>query len=225
MTAPGWTLFGLHRQRGRVAMNAMGVLAERQGVVHDFWKPYYRFTGVHALCHAHLLRDLTRVIETTHEAWAQRLQTLLVAMHRVAETARDAEQAEIAAPVRASYRALYDRYVGQGRLRHPEPEPVPGQRRRPQRTFPQNLLRRLETRPDEILAFFYDLRIPFDNNAAERALRMIKVKQKISGTFRTEEGGTQFGTLRSDIVTAIQQGLHPLAVLRNALAGKAWMPE
>ncbi|PSR34849.1 MAG: hypothetical protein C7B46_03875 [Sulfobacillus benefaciens] len=109
------------------------------------------------------------------------------------------------------------RYWGLNRL--------PGPRRRSPRTFAQNLLRRLETRPDEIVAFFSDLRVPFDNNAAERALRMIKVKQKISGTFRTEEGGMQFAILRSYIVTAVQQGLRPLAVLRNALAGKAWMPE
>lgn len=226
VTAPGWTLFGLHRQRGQVAMRAMGVLAERQGVVvHDFWKPYYRLAGVHALCNAHLLRDLTRVIETTQDAWAKRLQTLLVDMHRATEAAREAGQTAIAPQARTSYRALYDLYVGQGRISHPDPVPGRDQHGRPKRTFPQNLLRRLETRPDEILAFFYDLQIPFDNNAAERALRMIKVKQKISGTFRTEDGGRQFAALRSYIVTAVQQGLRPLAVLRNALAGKAWMPE
>ncbi|PSR32643.1 MAG: IS66 family transposase, partial [Sulfobacillus benefaciens] len=91
LTAPGWTLFGLHRHRGQIAMQAMGVLAERQRiVVHDYGKPYYRFEGRHALCNAHLLRDLTRVIETTQDAWARRLQTLLVDMHRVAAAARDA---------------------------------------------------------------------------------------------------------------------------------------
>lgn len=83
-------------------------------VVHGFLETVYRFAGVHALCNAHLLRDLTQVTETTQDARARRLQTLLGDMHRVAETARDAGQAEIVAPVRTSYRALYDLYGGSG---------------------------------------------------------------------------------------------------------------
>jgi transposase len=119
--------------------------------------------------------------------------------------------------------ALYDTLVHHGRQRHPEPEPS-GRRGRVKRDLAQNLLTRLETHRSEIMAFVADIIIPFDNNAAERALRMMKVKQRVSGSFRSEQGGHIFAAIRSDVVTARQHGQSPLAVLRAALAGHPWQP-
>ena len=223
-TADGWTLYGLHRKRGHEGIDSLGVMTDRQGVaVHDFWKPYYRCGGRHALCNAHLLRDLTGLYEVTGESWVAQLGDLLVDMHRAASAARDSGHDHVAPDRYTSYHALYDTLVHHGRQRHPEPEPS-GRRGRVKRDLAQNLLTRLETHRSEILAFFDDITIPFDNNAAERALRMMKVKQKVSGSFRSEQGGHIFAAIRSYVVTARQQGQSPLAVLRAALAGHPWQP-
>lgn len=223
-TTDGWTLYGLHRKRGYEGIDSLGVMTGRQGVaVHDFWKPYYRCGGRHALCNAHLLRDLTGLYEVTGESWVAQVRDLLVDMHGAAIAARDSGQDRVAPDRYASYNALYDTVVHHGRQRHPEPEPS-GRRGRVKRDLAQNLLTRLETHRSEILAFFDDIPIPFDNNAAERALRMMKVKLKVSGSFRSEEGGRIFAAVRSYVVTARQQGQSPLAVLRTALAGHPWQP-
>ena len=123
----------------------------------------------------------------------------------------------------ASYNTLYDTLVHHGRQRHPESESS-GHRGCVKRDLAQNLLTRLETHRSEILAFFDDIPILFDNNAAERALCMMKVKLKISGSFRNEEGGRIFAAIRSYVVTARQQRQSPLTVLRAALAGHPWQP-
>ena len=223
-TAPGYTLYGLHPRRGQEGIADLGVMDQRKGVaVHDFWKPYYRFPERHALCNAHLLRDLTGLYEVTGEPWIATLQSLLADMLAATNQARAAHQSHVDPARVASYQAYYDLLVHQGRQRHPDP-PASGRRGRVKRDLAQNLLLRLETRRPEILAFLEDLTIPFDNNAAERALRMMKVKQKVSGAFRTAAGGKTFATIRSYVMTAIQQGQAPLTTLWSVLAGEAWIP-
>jgi transposase len=224
-TAPGWTLYGLHHKRGEAGIQALGVMQERDGVaVHDFWKPYYRFPGRHALCNAHLLRDLTAVYEVTGEAWVDHLRSLLADMQKAVTQTRAAGQDHLDPARHRSFMGLYHALVQQGRARHPDPQSTGMKRGRVKRDLAQNLIGRLETRQTEILAFLDDFAIPFDNNAAERALRMTKVKQKVSGTFRTAEGGRTFAAIRSYVVTARQHGYSPLVVLRAALAGEAWFP-
>lgn len=223
-TAPGYTLYGLHPRRGQEGIATLGVMDQRDGVaVHDFWKPYYCFEGRHALCNAHLLRDLTGLYEVTGEAWVAKLRSLLAAMLEATNQARAAGQPQVDPARVASYQALYSALVHQGRQRHPDP-PAFGRRGRAKRDLAQNLLLRLETHRSEILAFLEDLTIPFDNNAAERALRMMKVKQKVSGAFRTDTGGRTFATIRSYVMTAIQQGQAPLGTLWSVLAGQTWIP-
>ena len=205
-------------------MDALEVMTGRQGVaVHDFWKPYSRCGGRHARCNAHLLRDLTGLYEVTGESWVAPLMDLLVDLHDAAIAARDSGPDRVAPDRYASYHALYDTFVHHGRPRHPNPEPS-GRRGHVKRDWAQNMLTRLETHRSEILAFFDDITIPFDHNAAERALRMMKVNQKGSGTFRSEQGGHIFAAIRSDGVTARPHGQTPLAVLRDALAGHPWQP-
>lgn len=150
------------------------------------------------------------------------LGDLLVDMHRAASAARDPDTITwrpTAIPATTPSMIPWCT-TDVSAIPNPNPPGAVGAKR----DLAQNLLTRLETHRREIMAFFDDITIPFDNNAAERALRMMEVKQKVSGSFRSEQGGHIFAAIRSYVVTARQQGQSPLAVLRAALAGHPWQP-
>ena len=125
-------------------------------------------------------------------------------------------------PCRSLGRTRYDDLIRTGLAENPAVEPLPGRRRRLAQSFTRNLLERLDTKRDEVLCFLGDLAVPFDR--AERDLRMVKVKQKVSGTFRTEDGATQFAAIRGYLSTARKQGQSMFAVLRSVIEGKPWQP-
>ncbi|WP_265664919.1 IS66 family transposase [Verminephrobacter aporrectodeae] len=217
---PTHTWYGVHAKRGIEAVNAFGVLKDYAGVLmHDRWAPYWLIQCVHALCNAHLLRELTFLAQSSGQAWPQRMMDMLLAAHRGCERART--QGITAVPSRQvlrwirRYRALLD----EGQALNPQRVKEQGKRGRAKQSDAFNLLRRLRDHEQEVLRFARDLSVPFTNNFAERAIRMPKVKQKISGCFRTFAGAQSFCTIRSYLDTARKHGVGMLEALRAAFNG------
>jgi len=220
------TLLSVHAKRGKVAMDQAGVLPGFAGVaVHDGWAPYWRYEDVrHALCGAHLLRELEGVAEGPGQGWAAGMAELLVDVKLVADRARAAGAGRVEDAARARLHARYERLLADGRAANP-PLPASGRRRgRARRSPAGRLLIRLDAHRDEVLRSLDDTRVPFDNNQAERDLRMVKLQQKISGCWRTPAGAEAFLALRSYLATARKQGMNPLAVLGQLFGGHPWLP-
>ena len=176
------TLYGLHERRGRQGIDALGVLPGFTGVaVHDGWAPYRAYTGCeHALCNGHHLRELTGAQEEKGQAWAAAMADLLLELKTAVEAAKDAGTTTLEAQALAGYRVRYRQAIAAGYARNPEPAPS-GKRGRPRQGPVRSLLLRLDRHQDDVLRFPYDFAVPFDNNLAERDIRMIKLQQKISG--------------------------------------------
>jgi transposase len=197
-------------------------------VVHDYWKPYYTMEGVaHALCNAHHLRELQALVEIEKEDWARRMQRLLRRACHAANLARERDRPLKPALV-ALFRQRYDAIVAAGLTFHGSLPPLApattkgGKRRRgrPPRRTGHNLLRRLETRKEDVLRFLTNPAVPFTNNEAERDGRMMKLRQKISGGFRSQDSARDFAIIRSLIATAKKQGwniIHALAQTPDTL--------
>jgi transposase len=219
----GLSLFTVHAKRGKVAMDAAGVLPAFAGVaVHDGWSPYWRYPVTHALCGAHLLRELEEVADEPGQGWAAGMGELLGDVKLVADRARAAGLQRVDDQARARLRARYERLLADGQAANPPPRAArrAGVRRSPA----ARLLARLDAHCDEVLRSLDDTRVPFDNNQGERDLRMVKLQQKISGCWRTLAGAEAFLALRSYVSTARKQGMNPLAVLRQLFEGHPWLP-
>lgn len=214
------TWYGVHAKRGLEAIEAHGILPRRIGVlVHDCWAPYWRLDGsIHALCNAHLLRELAYVKEITGQDWPQAMTDFLLSANKSCEAVRQKQQAFSATEI-AAFRTLYDAIVSEGEQRHPESRHATGKRGRAKQSIAFNLLRRFRQHADAVLRFISDLAVPFTNNTGERAVRMPKVKQKISGCFRTVAGAEHFCVIRSCLDTLRKQKHGMLEVLQRAFAG------
>ncbi|MEP7358861.1 MAG: IS66 family transposase [Anaerolineales bacterium] len=219
-----WTFYAQHPKRGRKAIDAIGLLIGFAGRrVHDAWAPYLKLPGLYALCNAHLLRELIGLHEDTGQAWTQKLIRLLLSMQAAVAAARAAGQTELSQKQLAGYEAAYSRFLNEGLRANPPPKRT-GKRGRPKQSSARNLLDRLVTHRGAILAFLHDFRVPFDNNQAERDLRMFKVKQKVSGCFRSPQGADQFCRIRGYISTLRKQGYSVLDGLTSVFAGQPFMP-
>ena len=180
-------------------------------VVHDHWKPYYTMQGVkHALCNAHHLRELKALIEIEKEDWARKMQRLLRRACRAANLARERDAA-LKPGLIARFERRYDAIIAEGLAFHEAQPPLAtkggGKRRgRAPRRTGHNLLLRFATRREDTLRFLHDPTVPFTNNEAERDGRMMKLRQKISGGFRAQQGASDFATIRSFLSTARKQG-------------------
>ena len=220
------TYYDVHEKRGQEAMTAIGILPHFGGrAVHDHWQPYQTFTGCsHVFCNTHHLRELQFIVEQYQQAWATEMAQLL--LDGKAEVAETAATADALPPERlADYAARYDTILQQGFAANPPPEPPPTkQRGRPKQSPPKNLLDRLDKHKPSVLAFLYDFRVPFDNNLAERDVRMVKVKQKVSGAFRTQSGAHTFAAIRSYISTVRKQGGNVIHAIHHALDGQPFIP-
>jgi transposase len=217
------THYGLHPQRGTTAMEAIGILPRFRGTsVHDGWTPYWHYGGCrHALCNVHLLRELTWVAEQFAQGWAVDCKALLLEMRTAVATVRAAGGIRLERAVRARLIARYHELLAQGVAANPLPLPPPGppKRGRRKQSPVRNLLDRLFQHQHEVLAFLDDFTVPFDNNQAERDLRMLKVQQKISGCFRSGDGALAFCRIRSVLSTLAKQGDALLAALHTLCAG------
>jgi transposase len=209
IAATRWlTFYRTAPKRGSPWEGLLGIL------VHDHWKPYYTLKGVlHALCNAHHLRELKALVEIDKEAWAQRMQRLLRRACHAVNLAR-ARGEPLSPRLIARFQRRYDAIAAAGLAFHEALPPLPrGKRGRPRRRAGHNLLLRLTQRRDDVLRFLTDPRVPFTNNFAEQAARMMKLRQKISGGFRSEQGGRDFAVIRSVIATAKKQGWNVIHTL------------
>ena len=184
------TYYIVHSKRGQQAMDDMGILPKFRGrAVHDHWHSYLTYDGcLHALCNAHHLRELQFIAEQYKQAWAEKMIQLLLDIKAEVDTAASG-QMSLAPDRLIHFEQRYDSLIAQGLQLNPPPaQPPPKKRGRKKQSPPKNLLDRLQRHKSQVLAFMYDFRVPFDNNLAERDVRMIKVKQKVSGAFRTRSG-------------------------------------
>lgn len=225
------TLFSLHDKRGFDGLDHAGVLPHFGGVaVHDGFKPYRRYTNAeHALCNAHHLRELLGVIEQApddpQQAWAVRMDQLLRQLHATVGDARAAGRDRLDPGELASYRDSYQQIITLGYQTNPAGTVPTGKRGVIRQTPAHNLLVRLDTYRDDVLRFAHDFRVPFDNNLAERDIRMIKLQQKISGSWRTSTGASHFLALRAYLSTAHKQGRHTIDVLTRLATADPWIPQ
>jgi transposase len=221
-----FTCYTVHPKRGQDGMNAMGILPALQGrAMHDHWSPYFTYDNcLHALCNAHHLRDLLFVVEQYQQSWAEEMIQLLMDIKAAVDAAAPA-QMSLATDRLAYFEQRYDELIAQGLQANPPPaDPPPKKRGRKKQTPPKNLLDRLQKRKPQVLAFMYDFRVPFDNNLAERDVRMVKIKQKVSGAFRTRAGAETFCAIRSYISTVRKNGLNVIDAIYDALTGSPFVP-
>lgn len=229
------TLYGWHRKRGQEALEHIGVWPQFAGrAMHDRWSSYDRYACVHSVCGAHLLRDCLFVAEQEKQPWAHKMIEVLLLMLQVTEHFRTQGAKALPKEVRDDWIAQYFDVLASGFAAYaaqapPETSLLPKRAGRKKQEASKNLLDALLKRADQVLGFLEDLSVPFTNNLAERDLRMIKVQQKISGTFRSPEGATAFCTIRSYLSTMRKQGRSMLGAMAAVFAGSpfpvAWAPE
>jgi transposase len=232
-STPRLTHYACDTRRGKAAMDEVGILPAFKGTsVHDGWPAdSYYYQCRHALCGAHLLRELTYIEEShPHQRgqWAEPLAKLLVEIKEAVERARGAGRAALTEQERDEFFGRYDRLVRRGlelnperhtRQRRTDPGATAKQGRgRIPQSEARKLAARLESRREEVLRFMTDFAVAFDNNQAERDLRMVKLQQKIGGCFRSIEGARQFCRLRGVISTARKQGKRVLDSIEAVLA-------
>jgi transposase len=212
-----------HAKRGKPALEAIGIWPRFQGrAMRDRWKSYDQYPCAHSICGAHLLRDCTYVQEQEQQEWAGQMYDLLLSMAAAAQEWRQRGARAVPGYERDEWIARYFELLASGFAAQPafSAEEVPKQQGRPKQSAAKNLLDDLLRRAEQVLAFLDDLSIPFTNNQAERDLRMIKVQQKIAGTFRSEAGATAFCLIRSYLSTMRKQGHALLAALAAVFVGK-----
>ena len=220
-----YVLITVHPKRGRQAMDAAGVLPQFRGVLmHDAWAPYDTYDQItHALCNAHALRELQAVIDAAPDAawcWAAQAADALREMKRLADASLaidstlDHAEKEKLAEARHRYHSAV--LIGKNQA---------AARAGPLMKKHHALARRLLAREDDYLRFTANSRVPFDNNAAEREIRMSKLRIKVSGCMRSMTGAENFCTIRSYLSTTAKHGIGMLDALTRAASGIPWIPE
>ena len=221
------TAYFPHPKRGGEAIEACGLLTRFAGVlVHDHWKPYASLTCQHAYCNAHHLRELIAIAESipSQRPWAEDMIALLCEANALTIEARAAGFAALPGPMVLDIQSRYDAILDVAKARNPAREPKPGSRRRVRQSPAHNLVKRLSEKRDAVLRFLTDLHVPFDNNQAERDVRMPKLKQKVSGCFRSDQGFARFADIRSYLSTLRKQSADIFQSLVLTFQGSPPMP-
>jgi transposase len=216
-----------HKRRGCEAMDAAGILSGYRGcAVHDFWKSYFDYGCDHALCNGHLLRELVFLWEEQTQKWAKQMIDHLLGIKEAVATACAAGLTALPPTDRDRLLQGYERIVQAGYAQNPLAQPPLGPKRRGRRkqSKARNLLDRFRDHPHSILAFMRDFAIPFDNNQSERDLRMMKLRQKISGTFRSFKALVNFCRIRGYVSTARKNGVNALDALQRVFLGSPFVP-
>jgi transposase len=220
------TLYGIHPRRGNEAMNEIGILPNYSGIgVHDGWASYQEYDFSHSLCNAHHLRELTHIGEQLGEGWALKMKRYLKKIKVRVDNGRAKGRRRLSKKWMNSYQRGYRRILQEGFAFHGDVSIKemrgPKKRGRRKQAPGKNLLDRLKKYEAAVFAFTRDFDIPFDNNGSERDIRMVKVKQKVSGCFRNFNGAQYFCRIRSVISTMRKRGLNILEGLQQALVGVA----
>jgi len=220
------TYYMLHQKRGHIAMEDMNIISNYNGIlVHDHWKPYNRYNNcTHSYCNAHILRELNGITEKESVIWSEDMHVLLKNMNIAVHKAKDSDKAALSREQIKKFIKNYEKITQSANNYYPPPDNnIKKARGRPKQKKGKNLLDRLLKYQDEQLRFLNDFRVPFTNNQAERDLRMIKVKEKISGSFASFKGGEIFCRIRSYISTLKKNNIAVLKGLREALIGKSYV--
>ncbi|MDU9047828.1 MAG: IS66 family transposase [Candidatus Electrothrix sp. Rat3] len=220
------THYNVHEKRGKEAMDAAGILSEFKGkMVHDHLKSYFGYKKCrHGLCNSHHLRELEFIGKQYEQAWTGDMADLLLEIKEAVEKLKP-DRDSFGSEEIENFERRYDEIVCRGFADNPFTPPKEKKRGRVKKTPPLNLLTRLRDYKAETLAFMYDFRVPFDNNAAERDVRMMKVKQKVSGCFRTFEGAERFACIRGYISTARKNSQNIFEAIRDAFLGNPFIPD
>jgi len=221
------THYAVHPKRGFEATKEIGILPRFRGIaVHDglsSYRQYERCAG-HALCNAHHLRELTFVEEEHEQGWAGQVKGLLREMEEAVREGVARGETCLTPEKVGRFEARYQELLEAGLEANPPPERTGKRRGRPKQSKGKNLVDRLDKHREAVLRFMRDFRVPFDNNQAERDLRMVKVRQKISGCFRTMEGASIFCRIRGYISTVRKQGENVLLALEGVFRGNPFVP-
>jgi transposase len=225
------THYAAHPSRGRTALDAIGIAKAFRGTsVHDGLVSYQGYSFTQALCNVHHLRELTFIEEELKQPWACKMKELLLLMKAEVERAKALGQHELEMLRLSPLLCRYDELLTEGYQANPPP-PLPRKsanaKRKPGRAKQspaRNLLDRLSHSKWAVLRFLLDFAVPFDNNQAERDLRMIKVQQKVSGCFRTEQGVAMFCRIRSYLSTLRKQGIKLFSALEHTFLGHPVLP-
>lgn len=221
------TAYGLHPSRGQAGMDALGVLRNFRGwAIHDHLKSYFDYTECdHVLCNAHHLRELLYVSQLEPVSWAAEMKSLLSEIYQQVEKAKAAGERRLSSVLIEQYEKRYNGIIRKGLSYHKTLVPLKKQARGRRKQRPgKNLLDRLKKRQVETLMFMRNFAIPFTNNLCERDIRMNRVKEKISGCFRTMSGAQMFCRIRSYISTTRKQGGNIIEALQLAVQGLPRLP-
>jgi len=222
---PTLTHYQMDPSRGQAALEAIGILARFTGIsIHDRWSAYFLYECEHALCLVHLLRELVFLAEEQHVAWAAELKDLLLDMKDATAQARGEGKPWLHPLEVVAWEAAFLRVLDEGDLLTPRATAPPGKKGRCKQSAARNLLDSLRKHQQAVFCFLEDLRVDFDNNLAERDLRMVKVQQKVSGSFRSEAGAQAFSRIRGYLSTLRKQGLPLLSALQATLCGHPVLP-
>jgi len=221
------TYYFAHPKRGSEAMDDMGILPNYDGViVHDFWKAYYKYFCNHGLCDAHLIRELIFISENYEQEWSEQMTDLLLIIKGCVDETRETSDSLTPRQIK-DFEMMYEYITKMGLEENPPPldlDTKPKKRGRKKQTKPKNLLDRFVGYKGDILRFMYDFEVPFDNNLAERDVRMMKVQQKISGTFRSVQGACSFCRIRGYISTVKKNNLSVIDAIGAVFNGKPFVP-
>jgi transposase len=221
------TYYHVDPKRGQLGMDRAGILPKRTGnSMHDDWASYYKYPETqHASCNVHHLRELKFLQERYPQEWEGELVKLLVAIKEAVEKAVEQGLTCLPPDQLIAFEMRYDELVDQGIELNPVADRPSGRRGKLKQPPPKNLLDRLREHKQAVLAFMHDFKVPFDNNLAERDIRMVKLKQKISGCFRSAEGAKAFCSIRSYLSTAQKNGLRAFKALKMAMCGSPYIPD
>ncbi len=216
----------MHAKRGHEALDEIGILKDFHGVsMHDGWQSYWRYSCQHALCNFHHLRELIFLYEVQGQAWAGHMIELLLDIKAAVEQARALGCTSLHPLEAQDWKDGYMALLQEGyQANPPDPPPRLSRRGRRKQSPVRNLLDRLSTHQQAVLAFLDNFVVPFDNSQAERDIRMVKVQQKISGCFRSTTGAQAFCRIRGYLSTLRKQGVSVLSALEQALVGHPVFP-
>lgn len=218
-----YTYLSVHQKRGTEGMDDNGVLPAFQGIaMHDCWKSYWKYGVMHAVCCAHLLRELTGIEENDpNQKWATKFKELLLEMKKVKDKALLADKSELSYYHLHRFDINYNEILQEAIDTNPIPVATEKKCGRKKKGKILALVERLREYKASVCLFTKNFAVPFDNNQAERDIRMIKVKTKVSGCFRTKDGAYDFLKIMSYIGTAKKQGFNSYEAIKNAVTGNS----